>query len=256
MTDFKKIGVLGGMGPEATVLLMKRVIALTDVSDDADHVPLLVDMNPQIPSRIAALINEDGENPAPTLAEMTRNLERIGAMAVAMPCNTAHYYAPHIIDASVLPFLNMIDLSAQRISKLAISKTGGERFRVGLLASPATDKFNIFQDVFDGYGLEAIFSEHDADVLSLIQRIKSDGICQQHADSFSSVASELEARGAQCLLVGCSEFSLLTNTLSSVLPIFDSVDILAQAIVEFSGAKLKAPIHTPPFPIARPASPT
>ena len=154
MTDFKKIGVLGGMGPEATVLLMKRVIALTDVSDDADHVPLLVDMNPQIPSRIAALINEDGENPAPTLAEMTRNLERMGAMAVAMPCNTAHYYAPHIIDASVLPFLNMIDLSAQRISKLVISKTGGERFRVGLLASPATDKFNIFQDVFDGYGLE------------------------------------------------------------------------------------------------------
>ena len=200
MTDFKKIGVLGGMGPEATVLLMKRVIALTDVSDDADHVPLLVDMNPQIPSRIAALINEDGENPAPVLAEMTRRLERMGAMAVAMPCNTAHYYTPQIMDASALPFLNMIDLSAQRISKLAISKTGGESFRVGLLASPATDKFNIFQDVFDGYGLEAIFSQHDADVLSLIQRIKSEGTCQQHANNLSSIASELETRGAQCLL--------------------------------------------------------
>ena len=234
MRNFKKIGVLGGMGPEATVLLLKRVIALTDVNDDADHIPVLIDMNPQVPSRIAALINEDGISPGPTLANMTRNLESMGAMALAMSCNTAHYYAQDIIDASSVPFLNMIKLSAERISKMYT-----EDCLVGILASPATDKFNIFQDVFDQYGLRSIFSENDSKVLSLIKRIKSDGISRELADNLSEIVNELESRGAKCLLVGCSEFSLLTGKLSSSLPIFDSIDLLAQAMVEFSGAKLK-----------------
>ncbi|MDB2439789.1 amino acid racemase [Hellea sp.] len=234
MKNFKKLGVIGGMGPEATALLLNRVIALTEAHDDQDHVPLVVDMNPQIPSRLAALWGDGGISPVPALTEMTKNLEGMGAAALAMPCNTAHYYAQDFMSTSTIPLLNMIKLSAKRISKL-----GKDTRRVGMLASPATDKFNIFQDVFDGYGLTCIFPENEADVLSLIRRIKSDGISPELADGLSVFVKELESRGAQCLLVGCSEFSLLTATLSSSLPIFDSVDLLAQAMVEFSGAKLK-----------------
>ena len=87
----RRIGILGGMGPEATVLLMSRIIARTPAADDRDHVPLFVDNNTQVPSRIAALIEGTGEDPGPVLADMARRLEANGAEALAMPCNTAHH---------------------------------------------------------------------------------------------------------------------------------------------------------------------
>ncbi|HAC49643.1 MAG TPA: aspartate racemase, partial [Sulfitobacter sp.] len=90
------VGVLGGMGPEATILLQQRVLGTVNAQDDADHLPLLIDMNPQVPSRIAHLIEGTGEDPAPVLAAMAQRLERAGATALAMPCNTAHHYAPAI----------------------------------------------------------------------------------------------------------------------------------------------------------------
>ena len=95
----RRIGILGGMGPEATVALMQRVIALVPARDDADHVPLIVDQNPQVPSRIAYLIEGRGEDPGPVLIAMARRLETAGAEAIAMPCNTAHHWAGAIAGA-------------------------------------------------------------------------------------------------------------------------------------------------------------
>ena len=91
-----RVGILGGMGPEATVLLMQKLIAAVPARDDADHIPLIVDHNPQVPSRIAHLIEGTGEDPGPVLAAMARRLEAAGAEALAMPCNTAHHYAGEI----------------------------------------------------------------------------------------------------------------------------------------------------------------
>ena len=90
----RTVGILGGMGPEATVLLMQQVIAAVPARDDADHVPLIVDQNRQVPSRIRRLIEGTGEDPRPVLAAMARRLQGRGPQALAMPCNTAHAYAP------------------------------------------------------------------------------------------------------------------------------------------------------------------
>jgi aspartate racemase len=90
----RRIGILGGMGPEATVLQMSRLITATPAQDDADHIPLIVDTNTQVPSRVAALIEGGGTDPAPVLAAVAKRLEEAGAGALAMPCNTAHHYAP------------------------------------------------------------------------------------------------------------------------------------------------------------------
>ena len=96
----KLIGILGGMGPEATILLQKKLMsALPDATGDEDHIPLIIDMNPQVPSRIAHLINGTGEDPSFVLASMARRLEGAGATALAMPCNTAHHYASVIQNA-------------------------------------------------------------------------------------------------------------------------------------------------------------
>ncbi|MEM6896925.1 MAG: aspartate/glutamate racemase family protein, partial [Pseudomonadota bacterium] len=111
----RTVGILGGMGPEATVALMTRVLALVDASGDADHVPLLVDQNTQVPSRIAHLIEGTGPSPESDLRAMAKRLEAAGATALAMACNTAHHFAPAIRDAVSIPFLDIVDLSLARV---------------------------------------------------------------------------------------------------------------------------------------------
>src|SRR5690606_39135970 len=103
----RRVGILGGMGPEATVLLMQKLIAAVPARDDADHIPLLVDQNPQIPSRISFLFEGQGQDPGPVIASMASRLQSHGAEAIAMPCNTAHHFAPLIRDAVTVPFLDM-----------------------------------------------------------------------------------------------------------------------------------------------------
>ena len=103
----RTVGILGGIGPEATVLLMKRLLKAVEARDDADHIPLIVHQNPGVPSRIRRLIEGTGEDPGPVLAQMARDLQAAGAEALAMPCNTAHAYAPQIMAATPLPFLDM-----------------------------------------------------------------------------------------------------------------------------------------------------
>ena len=90
--DHPVVGVIGGMGPEATVDLMQRVICATPAKDDADHIHLLVDNNPKVPSRIASLVEEHVESPVPVLVQMAQHLERAGADLLTVSCNTAHPY--------------------------------------------------------------------------------------------------------------------------------------------------------------------
>src|SRR5690606_12563971 len=88
----KIVGIIGGMGPEARVDLMRRIINATPVEDDADHIRMLVDNNPKVPARIKAISDGTGESPAPCLIEMAQGLERQGADFLVIPCNTAHHY--------------------------------------------------------------------------------------------------------------------------------------------------------------------
>jgi len=231
MSNYKTIGVIGGMGPAATAAFMQRIIDLTAAEDDAQHVPLLVDMNPQIPSRIEAILG-GGENPGPTLAVMAKALEARGAKALTMPCNTAHFYESYIKDAVDIPLLNMLSLAAKHIT--SETRSG----KVGMLASPLTDQVGIFKTAFASFDLEVIFP-NDADyVLSIIRTIKSSSISPDMRAKLSELGRELKTRGADYLLVGCSEFSLLTNQVETDLPIGDTVDILATEAIRFSGGVL------------------
>jgi len=234
MIDYKTIGVMGGMGPAATAAFMQRIIDLTYAEDDVNHVPLLVDMNPQVPSRIKAIL-DGGESPVPTLVRMAQGLEAQGAKAITMPCNTAHFYADKISESVSIPLLNILDISAK-----AVRATIGRAGTVGMLASPLTDQVHIFRDAFAPHDLEVIFPK-DADyVLSIIRQIKAEGISADMAQALSTLGEELQSRGAHCLLVGCSEFSMLTRDLKSPLPVRDTVDILATETIRFSGAQLQS----------------
>lgn len=229
MGDLKRIGVLGGMGPQATILLQQRLVRSITASDDASHVPLLIDMNTQIPSRLDWILKQEGSDPGPVLVEMARRLESAGACALAMPCNTAHFYAPQIMAVVSIPFLNMIELAG-----LAILQTVGVDARVGVLASPATQGINLFKHAFAKHGLEVVYPTQAESMLSTIRRIKSQGATTQDHEALQAAGLDCQQQGADCLLVGCSEFSLIADAVSDSVPVLDSLDVLVAEIIAFS----------------------
>jgi aspartate racemase len=220
------------MGPEATILLMQKVLRAVPARDDADHIPLIVHQNPCVPSRLVALLGgaekETAQDPGPVLAQMAGDLHAAGATALAMPCNTAHHYVPAIKAACPLPFLDMLDLTAAVLAAKGAA-------RIGLLASPAVRLTGVFDTAFAAHNLQAVYPKHDEAVLSVIRAIKSG----QPGDSvaITAQAGALLEQGCDHILVACTELSLLTDDLPADIPWTDSLDCLTQAIVAFSTAE-------------------
>ncbi|MDX1604696.1 MAG: amino acid racemase [Candidatus Competibacterales bacterium] len=223
------VGILGGMGPEATVLLMSRIIALTPAEDDVDHVPLLVDHNPQVPSRIRALVEGGGEDPGPVLATMARRLAGAGAAALAMPCNTAHAYVPVITAAVDLPFINMIDRTAEQLAGMDLPNR-----RVGMLASTAVQKLGLYDHALKDHGLTAVFPRSQAELLEAIRRLKRNAWDPQAREIQFRVAEELLSDNADVLLIACTELSLIADAVPAGARVVDALDVLAAAISAFS----------------------
>lgn len=219
----RQVGILGGMGPEATVLLMQRVLRATPATDDADHIPLLVDQNPQVPSRLRYLIEGTGENPGPVLARMAANLERAGARAIAMPCNTAHHFAPEIRAAITVPFLDMVQLS--------VTHALGRGRTVGILASPAVRKVGLFDRALQGQGGQAIYPSDQDALLSAIRSIKAQGPNPAALATLRAASDELAEKGSVIQMIACTEFSLHAPDLPQT---FDTLDLLVKAITDFA----------------------
>ena len=229
MSVFKPVGVLGGMGPQATILLQQRIVDAVQADDDGAHVPLLVDMNPQVPSRLSWLLENKGEDPAPTLIKMARRLEHAGAQALVMPCNTAHHFASQIAAAVEIPFIDMVSHSAQRVSKFC---SAGDR--VGILASPATDKVKLFKKALSSHQLSDVYPMDQIGMEASILSIKSNGVTESDRAILATNNRNLEKSGASCLLMGCSEFSLITDAIDVDIPVIDTLDVLVNEILNFS----------------------
>lgn len=229
MTAPRRIGILGGMGPEATVLLISRLIAATPASDDSDHLPLIVDMNPQVPSRIAHLIEGRGEDPGPVLAGMAAGLQRSGVQALAMPCNTAHFYAPVIRDAVSIPFLDMVEISVEQAAQKV-----GRGGSVGILGSPALRQVGIFDRALARHGCKAVYATDQDALLSAIREIKRAGPPVIARETLAAAARDIAARDAAVQLVACTEFSLIIEAAADHAPVIDTLDVLVQAMLAFA----------------------
>lgn len=228
------IGVLGGMGPEATIWLMRRILAMTPATDDSDHVPLLVSNNTQVPSRIKAIIDGHGDDPAPVLQAMARTLETGGALALAMPCNTAHFYATSIQRSVCIPLLNMLELTASHIASMVGPLDDRPIRRVGMLASPAVRLTGVFDVPFQSVGIETIYPDDDSRLLTCIKAVKAGTSNSTTISCLDGVIAALADNGADIVLVACSELSMLKDSFAVPLPLVDSIDVLARAVVSFS----------------------
>jgi aspartate racemase len=222
----KVVGVIGGMGPEATVDFMRRLVAATPARDDADHLHVLVDNNPKIPSRIAALIEGTGEDPTPVLCAMARGLQAQGADFLVMPCNTAHYYLPAIARSVTIPALDMVDLSIQKL-------VAANARRIGVLASPAVRLVGLYKARLEQAGLVAIFPnlQDEETILGIIKSVKAGRLDDHHRQDYAKVARHLLDAGADALLVACTEFSVMGPPARANRPVIDALDALVEGTI-------------------------
>lgn len=229
MAHPKLIGVLGGMGPEATILFQRKMLEQVAAQDDTDHIPLLIDMNPQVPSRISYLLEKAGQDPGRELARMAHRLQCGGAEALVMPCNTAHFFAKEILDVVDIPLLNLVDLAADHAFRLL-----GRNGKVGLLASPAVFQTRLYGSALEKRGLTAIWPKSIDATLKPIRAIKAgeNQIAARH--ELAQVSRELSETGAEVQIIACSEFSIIADCIAPNARAFDSLDVLAKAAAKHS----------------------
>ncbi|MEI9994325.1 MAG: amino acid racemase [Rhizomicrobium sp.] len=227
----KIVGVIGGMGPEATVDFLARLLRATPAADDGDHIRVLVDNNPKIPSRIAALIDGDDTDPAPVLIAMAQGLERQGADFLTVPCNTAHHYLAQIAKAVSIPVLDMVALAIARLDALAPKVE-----RVGMLASPAVEKVGLYAARLRDAGMTALFPDAPGQgrMLAVIRAVKAGAVTPQSRADYAALAAALAQDGADAFLIACTELSVLGAPAGIALPVVDALDALVTETVRIA----------------------
>lgn len=218
-------GVLGGMGPAATVDFMARVLAATDAASDQDHIHMIIDHNPQVPDRHAAIAGIT-TSVGPPVAAMARRLERAGADFLVMVCNTAHAYTEEIRDAVNIPFLSIIDVVMEQLLER-------DSTRVGVMAAEGCLRARLYQDALQSAGLEAVLwtgTELER-FMALVYRIKAGDQAQDITTGLRALAAELEFRGADILVAGCTEIPLFLHERDTNVPLLSSTDLLVRRTI-------------------------
>jgi|JRYE01.1.fsa_nt_gb aspartate racemase len=243
------IGVLGGLGPAATVDFYAKVVAATRAARDQDHVRLIIDGDPTVPDRSAS-VSGRGESSAPALVAKARRLAAAGADVLAMPCNSAHAYEAEIRQAVDLPFVSIVEETV-RAARDRLADGADRGSAVGVLATSATAAARLYPKAFGVHGVTVVEPDAagEAAFMSLLYRIKGGEEREQAVrDGMAELACGLVARGAGVIVAGCTEVPLVLDqgSLSAALTaaglrdaaFIDSSAALADAVVALgSGAR-------------------
>jgi len=219
------IGVLGGMGPLATVDFMHKVLAATPAATDQDHVPMLVSCIPQVPDRNAAFRGE-GASPLDAMVASGRRLVAAGAGLVVMPCNTAHLWFDAVQAALGLPMIHIVDAA---LDEAAVCDGP-----VGLLATDATLASGLYVNRrrHRPWLLPTAGEVRDC-VMPGIAAVKA-GRLAEGGERLAAAAHALARRGASALVLGCTEIPLVLDAGRAALPVIDATAALARRVVAWS----------------------
>lgn len=239
MTHARKVvGVLGGMGPDATVDFFAKLVAATRAERDQDHLRILIDNDPTVPDRTAA-VEGRGPSPAPHLAAMARGLITQGAEVLVMPCNSAHAFRSGVLDAAGdVPFLDLIEATVA-----ATRARLPEVATVGLLATDGTLAARLYEDGYAAAGVRALppAPADQALVMEAIYAVKRGRAEAATAATVRAVAERLAAAGAEAIVAACTEIPLLLRDGDVVaggrsVPVIASTDALVERTVAFATA--------------------
>ncbi len=224
------IGIVGGMGPEATADLFLKIIRATPAKRDQDHIPVVIVSDPTVPDRTAAILGE-GEDPLPVMSRSAEACIRAGADFLVMPCNTAHCFHPGLCTNIDVPVLHMME-EVTRYLREDHPEVG----RVGLLATTGTVTLGLYQQSLEEGGVEVLVPS-DEDQARVMDAIYGDkGVKAGYHDYaravFAALAKTLREGGADAIIAGCTEIPLALSS-EDVEPalLIDPTDILARAAV-------------------------
>ncbi|MGI4877868.1 MAG: aspartate/glutamate racemase family protein [Janthinobacterium lividum] len=223
----KTVGVLGGMGPAATLDFLATLHHATRAGRDQDHLRVITDSNPQVPDRNAALRGE-GPSPGPVLAAMARGLAAAGADLLVMPCNAAHAWTDEIRAATSLPFISMIDAAAAEVDAAGAS-------RIGLLAVDATLSSGLYQHRL-ARGDVTVLAPDRAEFMALIYRVKGGDTGPAVRAGMAALVAALVADDADLILVACTEVPLVLDPRDSPVAVVSSTGALVAATIAAAGS--------------------
>lgn len=224
-----RVGILGGMGPLATAEFLRLVVAVTPAKRDQDHLHVVVNSNPSIPDRTAALL-DGGPSPVPMLVQSAQLLESAGAEILAMPCNTAHRFLCAIRAAVSIPMLDMITMTADALAR-------GHAGTVGVMATAGTLCTNLYGRALERRGVAwtAPDSAHQELLNRAIELVKA-GAASGAAELAEKVAFRVAEQGADVLVLGCTELPMALSAVDLPIPMVDPMEILARGVVDAAGA--------------------
>ena len=228
----KTIGILGGMGPEATLDLFTKIVKGTKVTKDQDHLRILIDNNPKIPDRTLA-IQGKGPNPLPLLIESGKALEKAGADFIIIPCVTAHHFYPGLQKKLNIPILHLVEETMKHIS----ARLKGVH-KIGLIATTGTVHTGLFQKAFSKSRIELILPSPQVQKNRVMEAIygkkgiKAIGPSVHSKRLILAACKTLIVQGAEALLAGCTEIPLVLKEGDLAVPMIDPLSVLARAAIE------------------------
>jgi aspartate racemase len=218
-------GIIGGMGPSATVDFLAKVVAATDAESDQQHIRMIIDHNPQVPDRHAAIAGE-APDLGPLLAATARRLEAAGADFLVMTCNTAHAWEREIRAAVDIPFISIIDVVVEEVGRR-------DARHVGVMAARGCLQAELYQRALSAAGYEPLI--WDADELqrfmAVVYRIKAGDRDPDIHSELRKLAASLEFQGADVLVAGCTEIPLFLGKEDTTVPLLCSTDLLVQRTI-------------------------
>lgn len=232
------IGILGGMGPEATAYFYELIIKKTKAEKDQEHIKVIIYSNPEIPPRTDAILGE-GPSPAPLLLEGVRRLMKAGADFIVIPCVTAHHFMPEVIAQDRFEFLSLLDESLRWTKEyLSGVKT------VGLVSSTGTLKSRLFHEAFEKGGIQVIGpeeAEQDMVMAAIFGKegIKAGFLEGRPKDTITDITKALIERGAEAIIAGCTEVPLVLKAEDISVPLIEPLSIMAEAAILRAGYVVK-----------------
>lgn len=230
----KTIGIIGGMGPLATVKLFEKIVLSTSALSDQDHPPILIDNNTRIPDRTQFVLGK-GLDPRPELIKSAKKLEKMGADFLIMPCNNAHYFYEDIVKEIDIPLLSMIEVAVETVKTRFIDK------KIGILGTDGTIMGRVYQKALERENLDYLIPsiEGQKEVMKLIYNIKM-GIYDNNLEKLYEEFSNMENNGVQVFIIGCTELSVAVDmyNFKEKIEYVDALELLAKKAIVEAGANL------------------
>ena len=228
-----RLGVIGGLGPMATAYYLELVVRMTDAKRDQDHPEIMVMDIPTIPDRTAYILGKSEEDPVGPMVQLGKQLKSLGATVLATPCVTAHYFHEALQQGSGLPVIHVIQKTAQLLKSEGVGC-------VGLMATDGTVESGIFQKELEAAGVSVVLPDEQGqrDVMTIIYDQVKAGI-PADLQLFHGICGQLRRQGAQVVILGCTELSLLKKQADLGDGILDVLDVLAKESVIACGKPVK-----------------